>query len=448
MNGKIRFCCKFVFLSVLTAALLTSCGVQSNLSSPNDSSNQDSQTNKENLTFRITWKTYSGRGEAISRIVESYNAKNQTGYQVSIVDGDEDLSAIEALLEKENSVDVYMLPYRYVQYLGYRNSLENITENVKNEEKLYYEKLWQLGMVKEKVYGVPWLGHSMGLIYNKQLLEQAGVDAADIKNLESLVAACKKVEENTDAEGIGLVGANHNDVSWMVNQFIYGFGGSLVSADGTKVAVNSPNAKAAIEFYKNELGKYAQDTWTSDTGVEVMDYFRNQQIAFEIQGLWGVTDIWQNGKNFDTGVIPLEAIGLYPEIGPMMLSLQPQLSEEKKAAAIDFIEYLVSQKAQEMIMEGEYSPEHDAYYPFRLPVRKDISKSMVFEKYPEFSVFLSGFSQPSIDVPVPLWQNIKDKYYAPGLHSVMEGTLSVDEFLLEIETEGNKILQEDAPENQ
>ncbi|MBP6491467.1 MAG: extracellular solute-binding protein [Clostridia bacterium] len=448
MNGKIRFCCKFVFLSVLTAALLTSCGVQSNLSSPNDSANQDSQTNKENLTFRITWKTYSGRGEAISRIVESYNAKNQTGYQVSIVDGDEDLSAIEALLEKENSVDIYMLPYRYVQYLGYRNSLEDITENVKNEEKLYYENLWQLGMVKEKVYGVPWLGHSMGLIYNKQLLEQAGVDAADIKNLESLVAACKKVEENTDAEGIGLVGANHNDVSWMVNQFIYGFGGSLVSADGTKVAVNSPNAKAAIEFYKNELGKYAQDTWTSDTGVEVMDYFRNQQIAFEIQGLWGVTDIWQNGKNFDTGVIPLEALGLYPEIGPMMLSLQPQLSEEKKAAAIDFIEYLVSQKAQEMIMEGEYSPEHDAYYPFRLPVRRDISKSLVFEKYPEFSVFLSGFSQPSIDVPVPLWQNIKDKYYAPGLHSVMEGTLSVDEFLLEIETEGNKILQEDAPENQ
>ena len=50
-------------------------------------------------------------------------------------------------------------------------------------------------------------------------------------------------------------------------------------------------------------------------------------------------------------------------------------------------------------MEGEYSREHDAYYPFRLPVRKDISKSMVFKKYPEVRSFPSADSaRPSIDV--------------------------------------------------
>jgi multiple sugar transport system substrate-binding protein len=229
-------------------------------------------------------------------------------------------------------------------------------------------------------------------------------------------------------------------------EFIYGFGGSLVSPDGSTVTVNSQNSKDAINFYKNELGRYAQDTWVDDTGVEVMDYFRNQQIAFEIQGLWGITDIWKSGNNFETGVIPLEQLGLYPEIGPMMLSLQPNLSKEKKDAAVEFIQFLITQKAQDMIMEGEYSPEHDAYYPFRLPVRKDISKSMVFKKYPEFAVFLSGFSQPSIDVPVPLWQRIKDDYYAPGLHSVMKGTTSVDEFLQQIEQEGNRILKGEGAE--
>jgi len=333
-----------------------------------------------------------------------------------------------------------MLPYRYVQYLGYKDKLEDITSDVRNDENMFYEKLWQLGVVDQKVYGVPWLGHSMGLIYNKQLLEQAGVDPTSINSLEGLISACNKVEDNTAAKGIGLVGANHNDVSWMVNQFIYGFSGTLVSPDGTKVTINSQNAKDAIEFYKNELGKYAQETWTSDTGVEVMDYFRNQQIAFEIQGLWGITDIWKSGSKFETGVIPLEDLGLNPEIGPMMLSLQPQLSEEKKAAAIEFIQYLISKQAQEMIMEGEYSPEHDAYYPFRLPVRKDISASGVFRKYPEFAVFLSGFNLPSIDVPVPLWQRVKDEYYAPGLHSVMVGSMSVEEFLQQIEMEGNKIL--------
>jgi multiple sugar transport system substrate-binding protein len=257
-----------------------------------------------------------------------------------------------------------------------------------------------------------------------------------------LLLACEKVEENTDADGIGLVGANHNDVSWMVNQFIYGFGGSLVSDDGMEVTINSEASKLAIDFYKNKLGKYAQPTWTNDTGIEVMTYFRNQEIAFEIQGLWGVTDIWKNGNCFETGIISLESIGLFPEVGPMMLAVQPDIPEEKHDAIVAFIDYLLTVEAQEMIMQGEYSPEHDAYYPFRLPVRTDIAESSVFKKYPEFTVFLSGFEYPSIDVPVPLWQNIKDSIYAVNLNKVMNNQLSIDEFLKLIQAKGNEILKD------
>ena len=101
---------------------------------------------------------------------------------------------------------------------------------------------------------------------------------------------------------------------------------------------------------------------------------------------------------------------------------------------------MISKEAQEKIMDGEYSPEHDTYYPFRVPVRKDLSESLVFEKYPQYLPFLKGFKRPSIDVPVPKWQTIKDEYYAPGLHQVMNEELSIDEFLKRIEVEGNKIL--------
>ena len=196
MNNMIRFC-KFIFLLILSIALLASCSVQSDDPVPNDVSNLISQEKTESLTFRITWKTYSGRGEAISKIVDSYNAINQTNYRVTVTDGDEDLVAIEKLLDDDSTVDIYMLPYRFVQYLGYKDKLEDITSNVGNDENMFYEKLWQLGVVNQKVYGVPWLGHSMGLIYNKQILEQAGVDPESINSLDSFVAACKKVEENT-----------------------------------------------------------------------------------------------------------------------------------------------------------------------------------------------------------------------------------------------------------
>lgn len=431
-----------IAISVLLLVLvLAGCSKQTNTEKSDEDEGEISVEEKSEIIFRITWKSYSGRGEAIWSIVDSYNLINETNFSVKLIGGDEDLNLIETLLSEGDEVDIYVLPYRYVQSLGYGGKLEDLTVDFEHNKELFYEELWNLGIVDEKLFGVPWLGHSMGLIYNKDILDKAGVDPETINSLESLLLACEMVEEMTDANGIGLAGANHNDVSWMINQFIYGFGGSLVSDDGTQVTINSEAGKLAIDFYKNKLGKYAQSTWVDDTGLEIMEYFRNQEIAFEIQGLWGVTDIWKNGSNFETGIISLETIGLFPEVGPMMLAIQPGIAKDKKDAAAAFIDYLLTVEAQEMIMQGEYSPEHDAYYPFRLPVRRDIAESSVFNEYPEFVVFLSGFEQPSIDVPVPLWQTIKESIYAPNLHKVMNDQLSIEDFLQLIQDEGNKILQ-------
>lgn len=438
-NRKKKF---IVAISVLMLILvLVGCSKQINNETLYRDVKEISLEEKNDIIFRITWKSYSGRGEAIWRIVDSYNLINETNFNIKLVGGDEELNLIETLLKKGDKVDIYVLPYRYVQSLGYDGELEDLTFDFGHNKELFYEELWNLGVVNEKLFGIPWLGHSMGLIYNKKILNKAGIDPEAIISLESLLLACEKVEEKTNANGIGLSGANHNDVSWMINQFIYGFGGSLVNDDGTQVTINSEAGKLAINFYKNKLGKYAQPTWVDDTGLEIMEHFRNQKIAFEIQGLWGVTDIWKNGSDFETGIIALETIGLFPEVGPMMLAIQPGIAKDKKAAVSDFIDYLLTVEAQEMIMQGEYSPEHDTYYPFRLPVRKDIAESSVFNKYPEFVVFLNGFEQPSIDVPVPIWQTIKDSIYAPNLHKVMNNQLSIEDFLQLIQDEGNKILQ-------
>jgi multiple sugar transport system substrate-binding protein len=433
LRFKVKF--KFIILILLLSNLSVGCSSNTVIKSEND------EMKKEQLTFRITWKAYSGRGEAIQKIVNSYNVENKDGFEIKMVGGDEDFNTVEGMLNKESSADIYVLPYRFIKYFGNEKKLVDLTKDFEEEKSFFYENLWNLGVVGEKAYGIPWLGHSMGLIYNKDLLKKAGVDPKSIKSIESLVSSFEKVEANTKAKGIGLVGANHNDVSWMVNQFVYSFGSSLVDDGGKKVTINNENAKAAIEFYKNTLGKHAKETWVKDTGVEVMDYFRKQEVAFEFQGLWGVTDIWKSGKPFEVGVISLDDIGLYSEVGPMMLALPTNIGGEKEEAAIKFIRFLISKEAQETIMDGEYSPEHEAYYPFRTPVRKDLADSLVFKKYPEFLPFLEGFKNPSIDVPVPQWQTIKEKYYDAGLNSVMENKITIEAFLKTIEEEGNKILK-------
>lgn len=392
------------------------------------------------LSFRITWSDYSGRGEAIQKIVNMYNANNPDS--VIMIGGDEDFNNIQTLLDSKAPI-LYVLPYRYVKYFGTKGYLLDLTDTFQAEKAAFYPQVWDLGCINGVTYGIPWLGHAMCLLYNQTLLQKAGVEATSIHSLPALVHALEQVEKNTDAKGFGLVGANSNDISWMVNQFLYGFGASLVSSDGTTVTINSEQSRAAINFYKNVLGAHAQATWLEDTGTEVMDHFRNQEVAFEIQGIWGVTDIQKNGDPFEVGIISMADIGICAEVGPMMLAVPVGLDETQLNRTIAFIRYLISPEAQEQILLGEYSPEHDAYYPFRTPIRNDMANNDIFQAYPDYFKFVEGFRNPSIDVPVPAWLIVKDDLYGTGLHKVMSGEMSIDDFLAQIETEGNRILKND-----
>jgi len=128
-------------------------------------------------------------------------------------------------------------------------------------------------------------------------------------------------------------------------------------------------------------------------------------------------------------------------VGPLMLAVSANISEEGKLAAFQFIRYMISMEAQEAILKGEYSPEHDAYYPFRTPIRIDMAESQIIRDHPEYQTFIEGFANPSVDVPVPSWQLVKDEVYEPGLHQVMGGELSIEDFLDTVEKSGNEILQ-------
>ncbi|PKM84657.1 MAG: sugar ABC transporter substrate-binding protein [Firmicutes bacterium HGW-Firmicutes-11] len=395
----------------------------------------------DTLQFRITWQEFSGRGEAVKRIVSAYQPEKEA-IKINVIGGDEDLNTMEEILLKEPTDTILVMPYRFIKHFGAKGLLQDLTTDFIGDKDLFYPELWDLAIVEGRTFGVPWVGHAVSLIYNKELLRTAGVDPAAIRSLDDLVAAMERVEAETPAKGIGLVGADHNDVSWMVNQFIYSFGGTLVDSDGSSVKVNSEEAMQAIAFYRDVLGPHAQPTWTEDTGVEVMKHFLEQTVAFEFQGVWGVTDVQKNGAPFETGVIALNDLGMAAEVGPLMLAIPASFAEEHRKSAVDFLRYLISVPAQERVMNGEYSPERDAYYPFRVPVRIDMKDSQLFDNYPQYLPFIEGMQNPSIDVPVPGWATIKELYYAPGLHRVMTGESTIEDFLIEIEGKGNDILDQ------
>jgi ABC-type glycerol-3-phosphate transport system substrate-binding protein len=385
-----------------------------------------------NINMRITWKAYSGRGEAIQSIVDDFTPN--TDSDVLVLGGNEDIDEIESLLAL-NEIDLYVLPYRYVQYLGQEHLM---ALDINLDEKNISRDLQNLARIDDELYGVPWLSHSMALIYNKELVELAGINIEAIVDKTSFIEELKKTEA-LSVSGIGLVGAEHNDLSWMVNQFLHGQNGQLIN--NGKLTINSKASADGLKYYFEELTPYAQSSWQEDTGVEVMELFRNGQLVFEIQGPWGITDIWKNGNPFEVGVLPLSTIDLASEVGPMMLCIPNNINKKKIDKSLELIDFLISTQAQEAIMRGEYSPEQDVYYPFRLPVRDDIINSYVFVDFPEFVPFIQSYHNISIDVPEPIWQTVKTDIYTPLLRSLVLEKITISEFLLEIEEKYNDLIE-------
>ncbi len=420
---------KMSLIFILMAFFLTACSAPATPSEDTAPVPEKSTSPKTAIPLRITWKTYSGRGETVQNIVGTFN-QTQTDYEIQLISGDEDLEAVIKSFEQAQA-DIYVLPYRFVKELGPTGYLKQLDssqlENMSSD-------LMELAMDGDRLYGFPWVSHSTALLYNKDLVETAGIDPESIIDRSSFLNALDRIEATTDASGIGLVGADHHDLSWMVNQFIYGSGGQLESEG--KVAILSDASIGGLTYYIRDLGGHAQPTWHEDTGIEVMDLFRNEKVAFEIQGLWGVTDIAKSGAPFEVGILPLSAIQASAEVGPLMLTIRANLPEEKMTAAETFVNYMVSKDAQVAILHGEYSPEHDAYYPFRLPVRSDALDIHFLSLFPDFDVFISSYASPSIDVPSPKWMTVRTSIYTKYIHQMVTGQLSISQGVEKIQTEG------------
>jgi len=380
----------------------------------------------------MTWDEQSGRGETIQSIVDAYNRQSDS-YHVTLMGGNEDKERISELLEGDQ-VDVYVLPYRYIQDNSISEKLIKLDKVFSEEITDFYPTMVQLGKNNNELKGLPWIGHSMSIIFNVDLCKQSNVNPYQWKSLQDMIKALQAIETYTEASGIGLVGADHHDITWMVNQFVYTFGGSLVEVDENgrflNLTVQSEETKTAIDFYKNELGKYAQDNWTNDNGQDVLEDFSKGEIAFEIQGPWGITDIWKKGNPFEVGVIALSQIGVYSEVGPMMLSVSENTHNTE--GALEFIRFLESDEGLEMVLDGEYDPKHDAYYPFRIPIKRSMEDSVFYKKYPEFRLFSEGFRRPSISSPTPEWATNYNEIYQHALHQIMTGEKTIDQSLEEV----------------
>jgi ABC-type glycerol-3-phosphate transport system substrate-binding protein len=100
-----------------------------------------------------------------------------------------------------------------------------------------------------KLYALPFSAYTMGLVINKTLFQQAGLDPTKPPTTwQDVATAAKKIA----ALGNGIAGYEEysagNTGGWHFTAEVYSRGGQVVSADGKTAAFNDANGQAVLQY--------------------------------------------------------------------------------------------------------------------------------------------------------------------------------------------------------
>ncbi|MET8952160.1 ABC transporter substrate-binding protein [Streptomyces sp. NPDC004393] len=162
----------------------------------------------------------------------------------------EDPKTFDAKLAGGQMEDVFYTYFTDVKHVVATGQAADLTPYVK-ELKSYgtlQQQLRDIYTVDGKIYGIPRTGYSMGLIYNRKLFQQAGLDPdRPPTTWEELRTDARKIA----ALGNGTVGyadySAQNQGGWHFTAELYAQGGDVVSADGRKSTVDTPEAHAVLQ---------------------------------------------------------------------------------------------------------------------------------------------------------------------------------------------------------
>ncbi|MFD3931951.1 ABC transporter substrate-binding protein [Streptomyces sp. NPDC058614] len=166
----------------------------------------------------------------------------------------QDPKTFDAKLAGGQMEDVFYTYFTDAKHVVDINQAADITSYVKDLKSYdtIQQQLRDIYTVDGKIYGVPRTGYSMGLIYNKKLFEQAGLDPEKPPaTWEELRTAAKAIA----GLGNGTVGyadySAQNQGGWHFTAELYSQGGDVVSEDGKSATIDTPEGKAVLQNLKD-----------------------------------------------------------------------------------------------------------------------------------------------------------------------------------------------------
>lgn len=343
-------------LMLTMSFVLTGCGNEkatdstsndSETSSSSETSNSsETSTSDEQKTLTIWWAEQDKFKAPLLEAIRAFEAENpNVTIEIEWTPNFDIYEKYKIALVGGEAPDIVKIDHVFVQTLGYNDKILDLTQFGANDVKdQFIQSTWAANMYKDAVYALPFDANTLALMYNKDLLDEAGVQPPT--TLEELITASQAVnalgKEGVHGYTIPFDPGASGFLSFQFNGWIARNGGSVLNDDWSASTINSPEVINAIYQLKSLI-----DTDAAPANVFMEGDFYAGKVGMLEMGPWHVPTITKEDAPANFGVVPTfglaEGIDTYAPLGLYSLAISGDTKYPQEA--YDFVEFLATSEA-------------------------------------------------------------------------------------------------------
>lgn len=245
---------------------------------------------------------------------------------------------------------------------------------------------------EDKLYGLPWGNNCLGLFYNEDMLEEAGVEVPT--TWSELEAACETLTKD-GVKGLAISAIGNEEGTFQYMPW-------LLSAGGNVNEMNGDGAKESMSYLNGLIEKgYVSAECINWTQADAEKQFASGQAAMMINGPWQFDGLANDAPDLNYGVakVPKADDGDYASVlGGENIGICTGANVD---AAWTFITWITNKENSQKICSsiGRFSP------------RSDVDAEEMFGDDEKNAVFAEIMPNAQSRGPSPDWPEISEAIY-------------------------------------
>ena len=317
----------------------------------------------------------------VEPMVKVWNAGHQPKVKLTVIPNDDFVTKFGTAVAGGAPPDVVAIDLIFVPAFVEAGQMMDITQQAqalpffKSLSKAHLRLATQAG----KSYAVPFSAESSVLLYNKALFKKAGLDPEKPpRDWAELESAAKKITAlGQGVKGFYFSGACGGCNVFTFTPYIWASGGDVLSPDGKKATLDTPEVKKALSLYRRmwEAGEMPSGA-KNDNGASFISAFFTGKIGMVGSGAFSIGLLKKEHPEIDFGItyLPGEKGGWASFAGGDSIGI-PAGSKHAKDAW-EFIAWCLSEEVQVQQFAKNNS----------IPIREDLAHNAYLEKDPRFAI--------------------------------------------------------------